>query len=159
MIKELEQAKTDAVMQIWLDATLDAHCFIPEKYWLENYQIVRERYLSAAKTFIYEEDNVLKGFISILEDFFIGALFVAKEHQQQGIGMKLINFCKERYPKLELTVYVENTAAVDFYKQCDFVIQTEQVNEDSGFKEYLMVWGSKIFKERKGVVCKHEGSW
>lgn len=44
------------------------------------------------------------------------------------------------YPQLKLAVYVDNIGAVTFYKRCDFVIQEEQANEDSGFKEYIMVW-------------------
>ena len=138
MIKEFEQAKTDAVMKLWLDTTIDAQRFIPEKYWLDNYSIVRTRYLPAAKTFIYEEDGIVKGFISIMEGFFIGALFVAKEHQKQGIGFKLITHCKALYPYLELAVYVDNIGAVEFYKLCGFTIQTEQTNEDSGLPEYIM---------------------
>ena len=140
MIKEYEQAKIDAVMKIWLDTNINAHYFISEKYWVDNYHVVRERYLPIANTFIYEGDSVVKGFISIMQGFFIGALFVGKEYQKQGIGLKLINYCKELYPKLELAVYVDNIGAVEFYKRCDFVIQGEQANEDSGFKEYIMVW-------------------
>ncbi|SHI74245.1 N-acetyltransferase [Propionispora hippei] len=140
MIKEFEQAKMNEVMKIWLDTTINAHYFIPEKYWVDSERIVRERYLPIAKTFIYDEDSIIKGFISIMEGFFIGALFVAKEYQQQGIGLKLINYCKKLYPTLELAVYVDNMGAVEFYKRCGFTIQTEQANEGTGFKEYIMVW-------------------
>ncbi len=43
----------------------------------------------------------------------IGALFVDKEHQKQGIGLKLINYCKKLYSQLELAVYVDNIGAVE----------------------------------------------
>lgn len=140
MIKEFEQTKINEVMRIWSDTTIRSHDFIPEKYWVDNAHVVREQYLPIAKTFIYDEDSIVKGFISIMEGFFIGALFVGKEYQRQGIGLKLINYCKKLYPKLELAVYVDNISAVEFYKRCDFIIQTEQANEDTGFKEYVMVW-------------------
>lgn len=58
MIKEFEQVKMNEVMKIWLDATISAHYFIAEKYWVDNERIVRERYLPIAKTFIYEEDSI-----------------------------------------------------------------------------------------------------
>lgn len=148
MIKEFEQNDVDTVMKIWLDTNTIAHDFIPQRYWLDNYNVVKEKYLPIAKTFIYEEDNTIKGFISIIEGFFIGGLFVLKEYQKQGIGLALINYCKEIYSKLELTVYVDNKGAVNFYKLCDFQIQGEQVNTDSGFREYIMVW----HKSSKGVI-------
>ena len=140
MIKEFEQTNIDAILKIWLDGNMDAHYFIPEKYWVDNYNVVKEKYLPIAKTFIYEEDSTIKGFISIIEGFFIGALFVAKKYQKQGIGLQLINYCKRLYPKLELAAYVDNISAVEFYKRCGFEIQAEQVNDDSGFREYIMVW-------------------
>ena len=49
-----------------------------------------------------------------MEGFFIGALFVDKEYQKQGIGLKLINYCKKLYPQLKLAVYVDNIGAVEF---------------------------------------------
>jgi len=98
MIKEFEQAKTKEIMKIWLDTTINAHYFIPEKYWVDNESVIREKYLPIAKTFIYEEDSTVKGFISIMEGSFIGALFVGKEYQKQGIGLKLINYCKNYIP-------------------------------------------------------------
>jgi putative acetyltransferase len=140
MIKEFHQSEVDEVMHIWLDTTTAAHSFIPEKYWIGNYNIVKEQYLPLSKTFVYQEALTIKAFISIIENTFIGALFVAKEYQGQGIGLKLINHCKLQYSKLELAVYVKNIGAVNFYKRCGFKIQKEQVNEDSGFKEYVMCW-------------------
>ncbi|AIF53065.1 N-acetyltransferase [Pelosinus sp. UFO1] len=140
MIKDFEKNKIDAVMKIWLDTNINAHHFIRENYWVDNYDVVKEQYMPMARTFIYEEDSIIKGFISIIEGFFIGALFVAKEYQGQEIGLKLIDHCKALYSKLELAVYVENIDAVNFYKRCGFKIQVEQANKDSGFTEYLMDW-------------------
>ncbi|EIW18787.1 MULTISPECIES: N-acetyltransferase [Pelosinus] len=140
MIKEFEKSEIDEVMNIWLATNINAHNFLPEKYWIDNYNVVKEQYLPISETFVYKEDSVIKGFISIINNSFIGALFVAKEYQGQGIGLKLINHCKSLYPKLELAVYVDNIGAVDFYKRCGFEFQTEQVNEDSAFREYIMFW-------------------
>ncbi|SFL99899.1 GNAT family protein [Pelosinus propionicus] len=47
MIKEYEQRKIDEVMKLWLDTNINAHYFISEKYWVDNYQVVRERYLTS----------------------------------------------------------------------------------------------------------------
>lgn len=140
MVKAFDSNKINEIMKIWLDTNINSHNFIPERYWVSNYNVVKHQYIPIAKTFVYEEDSTVQGFISIMEGFYIGALFVAKEYQGKGIGLKLINHCKALYPKLELNVYVDNRRAVSFYKSCGFEIQKEQVNEDSGFKEYTMLW-------------------
>ena len=67
----------------------------------------------------------------------------ATEYQKQKIGSQLIDHCKKLYPRLELAVYVENVGAIKFYERCGFKIQVEQVNDDSGFSEYIMAWNEK----------------
>ncbi|GAB6168342.1 N-acetyltransferase [Clostridium carnis] len=142
MIKQLEDSQIEEVMGIWLKTTISAHSFIPKEYWIENYNFVKNKYIPSSKTFIYKEDGKIQGFISIVEESFIGALFVAKDHQRQGIGKMLLNYCKSIYKSLDLCVYVENINAVNFYKSCGFNIKKEQKNDDSGFIEYLMLWES-----------------
>lgn len=140
MIKQLENTEIEEVMNIWLKTNITAHSFIPEKYWIENYNVVKEEYIPISTTFIYKEDNVIKAFISIMNNSFIGALFVLKDYQGKDIGRKLLNYSKSLYSSLELGVYADNISAVNFYKHCGFVVRTEQVNEDSGFMEYTMSW-------------------
>lgn len=140
MIEKFNKNEIDEVMKIWLNTNIDAHDFIPKDYWTKNYNVVKEQYIPIAKTFVYKENNVIIAFISIIEAIFIGALFVKKEHQREGIGLKLINHCKKLYPILKLAVYVDNINSVNFYKRCGFEVKVEQDNESSGFKEYIMTW-------------------
>ncbi|WP_378956806.1 N-acetyltransferase [Pelosinus sp. sgz500959] len=140
MIDKFNKNELDEVMNIWLNTNIDAHDFIPKDYWIKNYNVVKEQYIPIAKTFVYKENNIIIAFISIIEASFIGALFVKKEYQRQGIGLKLINHCKTLYPILKLAVYVDNINSVKFYKRCNFKVKAEQDNESSGFKEYIMSW-------------------
>lgn len=140
MIKQLELHEINEVMDIWLKTNITAHNFIPEKYWFDNYNTVKEEYIPGSTTFIYKEDIVIKAFISIMNNSFIGALFVSEDYQGSGIGRKLLNHCKSLYSTLELCVYADNTSAVEFYKHCGFIIKSEQPNEDSGAMEYIMLW-------------------
>ena len=140
MIEEFSKNEIDEVMKIWLNTNIDSHNFIPKDYWIKNYNVVKEQYIPIAKTFVYKKNNGIIAFISIIEASFIGALFVQKEHQRQGIGLKLINHCKTLYPILKVAVYVDNINSADFYKRCGFEIKAEQDNESSGFKEYIMRW-------------------
>lgn len=140
MIKELDKSRIEEVMNIWLKTNITAHNFIDEQYWVKNYDVVKNQYMPISKTFTYETDNIIKAFISIIDNSFIGALFVLEDYQGQGIGRELLNYCKFLYPSLELGVYKENINGVNFYKHCSFVIIKEQYNEDSGFLEYIMRW-------------------
>ncbi len=140
MIKQLEEFEIEEIMDIWLKTNITAHSFMPEKYWVKNYSIVKDEYIPFSTTFVYKEGNITKGFISIIDNSFIGALFVLEDYQGQGIGKKLLNYCKSLYPSLELAVYTENASSVNFYKHCGFDIKKEQQNEDSGFMEYIMTW-------------------
>lgn len=145
MIKRLEKIEIEEVMDIWLKTNITAHSFIPKEYWIKNYNIVKEEYFPISKTFIYKEENIIKGFISIIDSSFIGALFVLEEYQGQGIGKKLLNHCKSLYSNLELAVYIKNISSVNFYKYCSFTIKEEKKHEDSGFMEYIMTWEKNNF--------------
>ncbi|WP_411681107.1 N-acetyltransferase [Clostridium thailandense] len=140
MIKQLEAFEIKEVMDIWLKTNVSAHNFMPREYWLENYKNVEEEYLPASTTFIYKENGVIKGFVSIIDNSFIGALFVHEDYQGQGVGEKLVNYCKSLYQGLRLGVYKENISAVNFYRNCGFITEKDQKNEDSGYEEYVMSW-------------------
>lgn len=140
MIRLFEEKDVDEVMDIWLKTNISAHYFIPEKYWIGNYHAVKGDYLPKAENYVFVEDNIIKGFISIVENSFIGALFVGLEYQKYGIGKKLLDYCKNIYDVLHLAVYVDNKPAVEFYQKSGFTIVKEQKNSDSKFKEYIMEW-------------------
>ena len=85
-----------------------------------------------------EEKGIIKGFISVIDKEFIGALFVDNNYQGLGIGSKLIRYVDSIYDELTLTVYKENSRAVNFYKSIGFNILDEQINDDTGSIEYYM---------------------
>lgn len=138
MIRSLRTRYIDKVMEIWKESTIKAHNFIDKEYWENNYDIVKNTYIPMSETFVYESENIIKGFISIINDEFIGALFVDINYQGFGVGSELIDYAVEKYKKLNLAVYKENKNAVEFYKSKGFKIIKEQENEDSRDIEYIM---------------------
>lgn len=138
MIRSFKNTDIDNLMNIWLKSTIKAHDFISKEYWEKNYNTVKDRYIPMAETFVYEDKEGIKGFISIINNEFIGALFVDVDFQGQGIGKELINYAVDKYKNLDLAVYKENKKSVDFYINRGFKIIKEQVNDDSGYSEYLM---------------------
>ena len=138
MIRNIENKDIDKIMDIWLRSTIKAHDFIPKEYWENNYNTVKNVYIPMAETFVYEDEECIKGFISIINNEFIGALFVDIDFQNSGIGKKLINYSINKYKNLRLAVYKENKKSVEFYINRGFKIIKEDINEDSGHKEYIM---------------------
>lgn len=71
----------------------------------------------------------IKGFISILDNEYIGALFVKQDSFRKGIGRRLLNYCKERYDYLTLKVYEKNVNATLFYVAMNFKNKEIRVDE------------------------------
>ena len=138
MIRKLNEADIDKVMDIWMKSTIKAHDFISKEYWQNNYNTVKEVYIPMSETFVYKDVQGIKGFISVINNEFIGALFVDIDFQGNGIGKQLIDYAVSNYGKLQLAVYKENKKSVEFYINRGFKIIEEQINDDSKHVEYIM---------------------
>lgn len=143
MIRKFREEDTVKVMTIWTKGNFEAHSFIDKDYWLLNFNKVKDEYLKKSETYVYVENEEIKGFISLLDGYFIGALFVKKEYRRQGIGRKLINFVKDKYDRLELNVYEKNINAILFYTAFGFVNKKIQIDDNTNEKEYVMEWDKK----------------
>ncbi|MCC0639634.1 MULTISPECIES: N-acetyltransferase [unclassified Clostridioides] len=138
MIRKSNDKDISKIMEIWEESTIKAHDFISKEYWKNNYNTVKSEYIPISDTFVYDDGEEIKGFISIIEKSFIGALFINSNYQSLGIGSKLLDYATKEYKNLNLAVYKDNKKAVVFYNKKGFNIIKEQINEDSGFKEYIM---------------------
>ena len=121
-----------------MKSTIKAHDFISKEYWQNNYNTVKEVYIPMSETFVYKDVQGIKGFISVINNEFIGALFVDIDFQGNGIGKQLIDYAVSKYGKLQLAVYKENKKSVEFYINRGFKIIEEQINDDSKHVEYIM---------------------
>jgi len=139
MIRAARRDDLSALLELWLVSTTRAHPFIDENYWLESLGLVREVYLPGAQTWVWE-DSGLKGFISVMDARFIGALFVAPEALSQGIGKALIRHVMVRFPDLSLEVYQKNTRAVHFYHRQGFRIEESAWQAETHHPTWIMRW-------------------
>lgn len=130
----------DAVLEIWIRGSLQAHGFIEESYWERQKERLRENLLSHAITAVYCDPTTerIGGFISLVENFIV-ALYVAREEQGRGIGHNLLQRAKYLYPVLELSVYTENRAALSFYLREGFQIVLRRIDQATGHEETLMI--------------------
>lgn len=141
MIRELQKADINKVADIWLDANIKAHYFIPAQYWKSNYELVKE-VLPQAEVYVYENDKEIQGFIGLNNESVEG-IFVSDEMQSQGIGKILLNYAKDKRNKLLLNVYQKNTRAISFYQREGFELQYSGLDEATGEKDYVMAWKQK----------------
>ena len=140
MIRKATHADMEKIMQLWLEANTKAHDFIAPSYWQKHFDEVKNHYLPQAETFVYEDKHQLKGFISLLLDNFVGALFVDPRYQRQNIGTKLLDYARKQKSSLNLKVYAQNLSAIKFYQKNDFKILAEKYDESAQSKELIMGW-------------------
>ncbi len=143
MIRNFDNKDLNKIMAIWQTATIKAHHFINKDYWNKNYHLVKNVYIPNSNTYIYDDRSTIKGFISIIDHNFIGALFVDINNQSLGIGSILLEYVIKKYNNLKLSVYKENKQAVKFYIKKNFQIIKEEINTDSSFVEYTMEFINK----------------
>lgn len=138
-IRALNRWDLSAVMGIWLETNISAHPFIPRTYWEGMYAPVEEA-LPQAEVYVAEDESgELLGFIG-LDGGDIAGLFVSGNAQSQGIGGRLLDYAKGSRAGLRLHVYQKNTRAARFYRREGFSAQSEGVDEQTGEKEWVMVW-------------------
>ena len=140
MIRKLQKVDINRVADIWLKTNLKAHFFIPEQYWISNYEFVKEM-LPQAEVYVYEDDKMIQGFIGVSDEYIEG-IFVSDEMQSCGIGKMLLDYIKDKKDKLQLKVYQKNVRAMSFYQREGFTIQSEEMDEFTREKEYEMNWES-----------------
>lgn len=138
MIRNFENKDLSEVMELWLSVNIQAHNFIPEDYWINNFDIVKNM-LPDSEIYIYEKDSKIKAFVGI-DNGYIAGIFVSEKMQSKGIGKELLEKAKELYSELTLNVYKKNVKAINFYKREHFIIKKEKIDKNTGEAEYLMVW-------------------
>ena len=140
MIRKIETQDLDAVMQIWLQANLDAHVFIPASFWRGHFEIVRDM-LPQAELYVHENEapRQIDGFIGLTGNHIEG-IFVAKAARSKGVGKALLEYAKSRKPSLTLSVYQKTERALAFYQREQFTVQSEGIDEDTNEAELQMLW-------------------
>ena len=126
MIRLFESRDLDNIMEIWLEGNLQAHAFIGEEHWKQNYESVKS-VLPSAEVYVYEEAEEIRG------------LFIKEEYRGRGIGHQLIETVK-RKKNLSLHVYERNSGAVAFYLAEGFKVKESITEKETGEREYLMVY-------------------
>lgn len=141
MIRKFETKDMERVLQIWLEANIETHDFVPGNYWLSQYPLVREQLLQA-DIYVYEQDGEIQGFVGMMGDYLAG-IFVDKKFRSMGIGKGLLECVKKNYPVFSLNVYQKNRRAVDFYLREGLSVASKGIDEGTAEMDYAMAWNQK----------------
>mgnify|MGYP005843272007 CR=1 FL=1 len=127
MIRKFRENDLPSIMQIWFDSNVEVHSFIPEKYWMDNFEMVKD-ILPQAEIYVYENLGKISGFIGLNKDYIEG-IFVEKNMRSKGIGKQLWEYLKENSSNDEFTVN-SSPFAVPVYHKLGFVdTNTEQLTD------------------------------
>nr|WP_235955963.1 N-acetyltransferase [Rouxiella aceris] len=132
----------EALLLLWLRSTLLAHPFIDESYWYESAAMVRETFLPQATTWVAcrPQDDKIVGFISVLNQQFIGALFIEQACYGSGVAQQLMAQAKDHYASLLLEVYQQNHRALAFYRKEGFTITADTRHPGTNLPTWVMHW-------------------
>ncbi|WP_252312711.1 N-acetyltransferase [Sinobaca sp. H24] len=140
-IRTSKETEIDELVEIWHEGSLKAHDFIDSAYWTSQREAMKETYLPLAENYVLcRNDTEIVGFVSIVDNVYLAALFIDSKHQGEGYGRALLDFVKEQYKQLQLKVYKKNERAGEFYQRNEFIIKEEQIEEKTGEAEFVMEW-------------------
>lgn len=131
MIRKHEEKDLEAVLDVWYQASTLAHPFLDSEFVEKVKKDMRELYIPNSETWVFEENGVVIGFISMMGNE-IGGLFVLPDQHSKGVGTQLVNFIAESHEELEVEVFKENNIGRVFYDKYGFELLEEQYNEESG---------------------------
>lgn len=138
LLETITDTDLEILASIWLKSNLEAHAFIDQNYWLENYQTVKKT-LPTAALYAYYHNGKIVGFLGLI-DTYVAGLFVLSDYRSLGIGGQLLAKIKAKHSKLTLSVYQKNERAVLFYLKQGFKILKEEKNLETNEVEFLMEW-------------------
>ncbi|WP_198649927.1 GNAT family N-acetyltransferase [Zobellella maritima] len=142
MTRKSEGKDIEAILDIWLAASIISHDFIEPGFWESQVESMRTLYLPASELYVYEQDAHVIGFYTLCENT-LAAIFVKPACQVRGYGKALLRHAQTQRNGLNLTVYKANEASCHFYLAHGFVITGEQTDAYTGHMELLMSTGSE----------------
>jgi ribosomal protein S18 acetylase RimI-like enzyme len=107
-LTEVSAQQLDDIMAIWLASNLEAHDFVPARYWQENFALVKQLMPQAELT-VAQVDGKIVGFAGMQEDYLAG-IFIDAAYRDRGLGTQLLTHLQARHAVITLNVFDQNTA-------------------------------------------------
>ena len=143
VIRKIELEKDlERVVQIWLEANLQAHDFIEEDYFKSRLIFVEEAF-KEAEIYVVEYEGKLVGFVGLCENFIEG-IFIDSSYRSKGLGKLLLDYVKKLYGEIGLAVFEKNQGAYNFYLRNGFKLVERNMVDEVDEIEYVMGWKKSL---------------
>lgn len=137
MIRKHKEQDLDQIINVWEKSSAMAHPFLNPRFVEKVKSDMTNIYIPNSETWVYEIENSIVGFISMVENE-IGGLFVLPTNHSNGIGTKLVDFIQKEYSELEVEVFEENHIGRAFYNKYGFEKIREYFHEESENKVFRL---------------------
>lgn len=138
MIRKHKPQDLDQIINVWHSSSSLAHPFLNLDFVEKLESEMREIYIPDSNTWVYEEKNCIKGFISMIDEQIAG-LFVLPEYHSNGVGTSLVNYVNEYHKQLKVEVFERNTIGRAFYKKYGFSLVSSFIHDESGEKVLRLI--------------------
>ncbi len=135
MIRKHTEQDLEQIINVWYQASTLAHPFLSSIFVEKVKSDMTNIYIPNSETWVYEKDNSIVGFISMMGNE-IGGLFVLPNNHSKGIGTKLVGFIRKKHTKLEVEVFEKNLIGRAFYDKYGFE-RIEKYNHPESGNEVL----------------------
>ena len=139
-IRRMDKSESFEILELWMRSMTHGNDFIESDFWQKHYDKAKEMYLNEKDNFVYIKDEKIVGFICIDSENSVGGVFVDPDYENQGIGTALMNFIKNSYTLLHLSIFMKNRRTLAFANYHDFVIDGAEKDSISGEIQYTMIW-------------------
>lgn len=131
MIRKHQEQDLKTIINIWEKSSALAHPFLSSAFVEKVKSDMTNLYIPNSETWVYEIENSIVGFISMVENE-IGGLFVLPSNHSKGIGTKLVDFIRNEHSNLEVEVFEKNHIGRAFYNKYGFEKIKQYYHEESG---------------------------
>lgn len=130
MIRKHTPEDLEAILDVWYKSSTIAHPFLETDYVEKVKKDMRTLYVPNSETWVYVNNDVVIGFVSMMGDEIVG-LFVLPDDHSKGIGTQLVNYISESRDKLEVEVFEKNVIGRAFYSKYGFSLIDRFLHEES----------------------------
>lgn len=131
MIRKHKEQDLEQILHVWEKSSALAHPFLNAVFVEKVKSDMTDIYIPNSDTWVYEIENSLVGFISMIDNE-IGGLFVLPNNHSRGIGTKLVNHVNKIHTKLEVEVFKKNYIGRAFYDKYGFEKIDQYMHKESG---------------------------
>ena len=121
LVRPITSADADPTFRLWRAVIAATYDFLPAHTEVEDRAYFQNQILAHHDVFVAEVEGAIVGYMAIQDDY-IDRLYVAVEHQRQGVGSALLAEARTRSPsRLRLCTHQQNHGACKFYERQGFL--------------------------------------